>query len=164
MTETLVGPGNHLPGDNRYTRLIARGHIGEDKIPIAFQVHHAHMALYHLALAYTVTMMVLVLGRVTHVLRKGQEHRVLRDGGVATATGSKAAQRGHDPLRERRRHARVLVTAIDAAGRQAGQKGATRLIVKKSVLDKDLARAVAGTGVAPPVGKVERERGRGRGW
>jgi len=92
--------------------------------------------------------MVLVLERVAHMLREGQQHRVLGDGGVTTATRNEAAQRGHDPLRERRRHVQVLVvTAIDAVGRQAGKEGATRLIVKKSVFDEDLARAVAGAGV-----------------
>ena len=39
------------------------------------------------------------------------------------------------------------MTVIDAIDRQAGQEGATRLIIKKFVLDKDLARAVAGAGV-----------------
>ena len=77
MTEVTIGPGDHLSGGNRHTLLLPCGRIGEDKVPIAFQVHHTYVALRHLASVRTVTVMVVMLVRVTHMLREGQKHRVL---------------------------------------------------------------------------------------
>jgi hypothetical protein len=67
----------------------------------------------------------------------------------------KAAQHGHDPLRERRGDVQVLVpTAFNAVDRQIHQEGVTCGSIKEAALDEDRgAHNLADTDPCPPEGK-----------
>lgn len=52
----------------------------------------------------------------------------------------------------------LVATVIDEVGRHAGQEGVTRLGIEKAILNKDLARAIAGAGLVRLCEK------RGRWW